>query len=50
MGHGSGCASVTVVGPDLVWADVWATACFLEPDALAFSRMAASYRVAHLQA
>ena len=50
MGHGGGCASVTVVGPDLVWADVWATACFLDPDALAFSRMAASYRVAHLQA
>lgn len=39
-------SSVTVVGPDLTWADVWATAAFVDPDALAFSRMAASYRMA----
>ena len=37
---------MTVVGPDLTWADVWATAAFVDPDALAFSRMAASYRLA----
>lgn len=39
-------ASVTVTGPDLTWADVWATASFIDIDALAFSRMAASYTVA----
>lgn len=39
-------SSVTVVGPELTWADVWATASFIDPDALAFSRMAASYRIA----
>lgn len=38
--------SVTVVGPDLTWADVWATVSFLDADALPFSRMAASYRMA----
>lgn len=38
--------SVTVIGTDLTWTDVWATAAFIDPDALAFSRMAASYRVA----
>lgn len=26
--------STTVVGPDLMWADIWATACFIDPDAL----------------
>ena len=25
--------SVTVVGPDLLWADVWATAAWVDPDA-----------------
>ncbi|MEH0110897.1 FAD:protein FMN transferase [Tersicoccus sp. MR15.9] len=29
-----GRTSVTVVGPDLTWADVWATACFVDPHAL----------------
>ena len=39
-------SSVTVVGPNLTWADVWATCCLIDQDALVFSRMAASYRVA----
>lgn len=26
--------SVTVLGPDLMWADIWATACFIDPDSL----------------
>lgn len=40
--------SVTVMGPDLAWADVWATVSFLDLDALPFSRMAASYRVVNV--
>lgn len=33
--------SATVVGPDLMWADVWATAAFVDPDA-ARTRLAAA--------
>lgn len=39
--------SVTVVGPELTWADAWATACFLNPGALVAAPPAWSgYRVA----
>ncbi len=34
----TGLTSVTVVGPELTWADVWATACFIDPDALRNAR------------
>jgi thiamine biosynthesis lipoprotein len=42
--------SVTVVGPSLMWADVWATALFVGPASLSgpFSQVAAGYRVIHL--
>ncbi|MEP7034449.1 MAG: FAD:protein FMN transferase [Dermatophilaceae bacterium] len=38
--------SVTVVGPNLMWADVWATALFVGPASLSehFSQVAPSYR------
>ncbi|WP_211221860.1 FAD:protein FMN transferase [Granulicoccus phenolivorans] len=38
-------ASVTVVGPDLTWADVWATAAFVDPNRAA-ARMPAAYEIA----
>ncbi|GGC82390.1 hypothetical protein GCM10011512_06410 [Tersicoccus solisilvae] len=38
--------SVTVAGPELTWADAWATACFLDPHALAAAGPAwSAYRV-----
>jgi len=42
--------SVTVVGPDLMWADVWATALFVGPASLhgLFSEVADGYRVISL--
>ena len=42
--------SVTVVGPKLMWADVWATALFVGPDSLPrrFSRVADGYRMISL--
>lgn len=42
--------SVTVVGPSLMWADVWATALFVGPKALMlrFSEVADGYRVISL--
>jgi FAD:protein FMN transferase len=42
--------SVTVVGPSLMWADVWATALFVGPASLAdrFSEVADEYRVIRL--
>ncbi|OMH37227.1 thiamine biosynthesis protein [Tersicoccus sp. Bi-70] len=43
-----GPTSVTVVGPDLTWVDVWATACFIEPQALAQAGPEwSAYRVAN---
>jgi thiamine biosynthesis lipoprotein len=42
--------SVTVVGPDLMWADVWATALFVGPASLPerFASVAHGYRAIHL--
>jgi thiamine biosynthesis lipoprotein len=42
--------SVTVVGPSLMWADVWATALFVGPASLPdrFSEVAGGYRVIRL--
>jgi len=42
--------SVTVVGPNLMWADVWATALFVGPASLPrrFSRVADGYRMISL--
>jgi FAD:protein FMN transferase len=42
--------SVTVVGPSLMWADVWATALFVGPASLSrrFSEVAAGYRMISL--
>jgi len=42
--------SVTVVGPTLMWADVWATALFVGPSSLTdlFSDVADGYRAIHL--
>ena len=42
--------SVTVVGPNLMWAEVWATALFVAPASLArrFSRVADGYRMISL--
>jgi thiamine biosynthesis lipoprotein len=42
--------SVTVVGPSLMWADVWATALYVGPASLPgrFSRVAPGYRVIRL--
>ena len=42
--------SVTVVGPDLMWADVWATALFVRPASLPglFASVAEGYRMIHL--
>lgn len=40
----SALASITVVGPDLTWADVWATAAFVDPEQAAV-RMPAAYRI-----
>jgi thiamine biosynthesis lipoprotein len=42
--------SVTVVGPTLMWADVWATALFVGPSSLPdlFSDVAYGYRAIHL--
>jgi FAD:protein FMN transferase len=42
--------SVTVVGPSLMWADVWATALFVGPASLAerFTEVAAGYRTISL--
>ncbi|HEX7462360.1 MAG TPA: FAD:protein FMN transferase [Dermatophilaceae bacterium] len=42
--------SVTVVGPNLMWADVWATALFVGPASLSrrFSEVAAGYRMISL--
>jgi thiamine biosynthesis lipoprotein len=42
--------SVTVVGPTLMWADVWATALFVGPSSLPelFSDVAHGYRVIRL--
>jgi len=42
--------SVTVLGPSLMWADVWATALFVGPASLAglFSEVADGYRVINL--
>ena len=42
--------SVTVVGPDLMWADVWATALFVGPASLPrrFSKVADGYRMISL--
>jgi thiamine biosynthesis lipoprotein len=42
--------SVTVVGPDLMWADVWATALFVGPASLAgrFLQLADGYQVIRL--
>jgi len=42
--------SVTVVGPSLMWADVWATALFVGPPSLAqrFSEVAVGYRAISL--
>jgi thiamine biosynthesis lipoprotein len=42
--------SVTVVGPSLMWADVWATALFVGPKSLMlrFSEVADGYRVISL--
>ena len=42
--------SITVVGPSLIWADVWATALFVGPDSLPlrFSEVAKDYRVISL--
>ena len=42
--------SVTVVGPNLMWADVWATALFVGPASLQnrFASVAEGYRVIHL--
>ena len=42
--------SVTVVGPSLMWADVWATALFVGPPSLLrrFSEVAGDYRVISL--
>jgi len=39
--------SVTVIGPDLVWADVWATAAWVDPDeaSLLMSRSFPDYRL-----
>lgn len=41
--------SITVTGPNLAWADVWATVCFLDPTALSRcpSALANGYRIAH---
>ena len=42
--------SVTVVGPSLMWADVWATALFVGPPSLldVFAQVAHGYRVISL--
>lgn len=42
--------SITVVGPSLMWADVWATALFVGPESLPlrFSEVANDYRVISL--
>jgi len=40
--------SATVTGPDLVWCDIWATACFVDPGALARHPHRANYRFARL--
>jgi thiamine biosynthesis lipoprotein len=42
--------SVTVVGPDLMWADVWATALFVGPASLPrlFASVAGGYRAIYL--
>jgi FAD:protein FMN transferase len=42
--------SVTVVGPSLMWADVWATALFVGPSSLflRFREVATGYRVISL--
>lgn len=42
--------SITVVGPSLMWADVWATALFVGPQSLPlrFSEVAKDYRVISL--
>jgi thiamine biosynthesis lipoprotein len=42
--------SVTVIGPSLMWADVWATALFVGPPSLPglFASVAGGYRVIHL--
>ena len=42
----TGLTSVTVVGPQLTWADVWATVCFIDPNALhSASRLLNSVRL-----
>jgi thiamine biosynthesis lipoprotein len=42
--------SVTVIGPTLMWADVWATALFVGPASLPrrFSQVADGYRMVSL--
>ncbi|GAB91007.1 FAD:protein FMN transferase [Gordonia rhizosphera] len=42
--------SVTVTGPDLVWCDIWATACFVDPDCLTRHPDRMNYRLARLPA
>ncbi|WP_241259731.1 FAD:protein FMN transferase [Rhodococcus sp. KRD197] len=37
--------SATVAGPDLLWADVWATATFIDPTALDDRAEWAAYRL-----
>jgi thiamine biosynthesis lipoprotein len=42
--------SITVIGPSLMWADVWATALFVGPASLPglFAKVADGYRLIHL--
>lgn len=39
------CTSITVVGPNLAWADVWATVSMIDDTAVEKSSMASSYQV-----
>jgi FAD:protein FMN transferase len=49
-GYVEGKGSVTVVGPSLMWADVWATALFVGPPSLSqrFAEVAVGYRAISL--